>query len=44
MVGSSDFDSTWNEYQSTLTTQADIKSYEDALTKEVKRRVEKFKN
>ena len=44
MVGTSDFDSTWNEYQSTLSTQADLKVYEDALTKEVKRRVEKFKN
>ena len=44
MTGTSDFDSTWNQYQTTLTTQADIKAYEDALTKEVKRRVEKFKN
>lgn len=34
------FDSVWNEYETTLKTQADIKVYEDALTKEVKRRVE----
>ncbi|AGF58611.1 putative aldouronate transport system substrate-binding protein [Clostridium saccharoperbutylacetonicum] len=44
MSSTNDFDSTWNQYQTTLTTQADIKAYEDALTKEVKRRVEKFKN
>jgi putative aldouronate transport system substrate-binding protein len=34
------FDSTWAEYQNALTTQADIKVYEDTLTKEVKKRVE----
>ncbi|MFT8348336.1 sugar ABC transporter substrate-binding protein [Clostridium saccharoperbutylacetonicum] len=44
MSSTNDFDSTWNQYETTLTTQADVKSYEDALTKEVKRRVEKFKN
>lgn len=42
MVKPYEFDSTWNEYQKTLTTQADIKAYEDALTKEVRRRVELF--
>ncbi|WP_160692958.1 extracellular solute-binding protein [Clostridium sp. C2-6-12] len=40
----SEFDSNWKEYQTALTTQADIKAYEDALTKEVKRRVELVKN
>ncbi|NRY60474.1 sugar ABC transporter substrate-binding protein [Clostridium beijerinckii] len=42
MVKPNEFDSTWSQYQTTLTTQADVKAYEDALTKEVKRRVEKF--
>lgn len=40
MSGTSDFESTWNQYTTTLTTQADVKAYEDALTQEVKRRVE----
>jgi len=40
MSGASEFESMWNEYTTTLTTQADVKSYEDALTQEVKRRVE----
>jgi putative aldouronate transport system substrate-binding protein len=44
MVKQDQFDSTWNQYQTTLTTQADVKAYEDALTKEVRRRVEKFGN
>jgi putative aldouronate transport system substrate-binding protein len=39
----SEFDSNWNEYQTTLTTQANVKAYEDALTKEVRRRVELVK-
>ena len=42
MGKTNEFDSTWKEYQTTLTTQADVKAYEDSLTKEVKRRVEKF--
>ena len=42
MVGTDKFDSVWNEYQTTLTTKANVKAYEDALTKEVKKRVEKF--
>jgi len=42
MVKPGEFDSTWNQYQTTLTTGADIKAYEDALTKEVKKRVDKF--
>lgn len=42
MTGTSDFEKTWNEYQSTLTTQADVKAYEEALTKEAKRRAELF--
>lgn len=42
MSNTSEFDSMWNQYQTTLTTQADIKAYEDALTKEVRRRVDKF--
>lgn len=40
MSGTSNFESTWNEYTTTLTTQADVKAYEDVLTQEVKRRVE----
>ena len=42
MGKTNDFDSTWKEYTTTLTTQADVKAYEDSLTKEVRRRVEKF--
>ena len=42
MGKTNDFDSTWKEYTTTLTTQADVKAYEDSLTKEVKRRVDKF--
>ncbi|WP_207738496.1 sugar ABC transporter substrate-binding protein [Clostridium sp. D46t1_190503_E9] len=42
MSGTSDFESTWNEYQTTLTTQADVKAYEEALAKEAKRRAELF--
>ncbi len=42
MSSTSDFESTWNEYQTTLTTQADVKAYEEALTKEAKRRAELF--
>lgn len=40
MSGASNFDSIWDEYTTTLTTQADVKAYEDALTQEVQRRVE----
>jgi putative aldouronate transport system substrate-binding protein len=40
--GTGEYDSTWKEYQKTLSTQADLKAYEDELTKEVRRRVEKF--
>lgn len=43
MVDENSFDATWNEYQTTLSTGADLKAYEDALTKEVKSRVEKLK-
>lgn len=42
MTGTSDFEKTWNEYQTTLTTQADVKAYEEALLKEAKRRAELF--
>jgi putative aldouronate transport system substrate-binding protein len=42
MGKTNDFDSAWKEYTTTLTTQANVKGYEDALTKEVKRRVDKF--
>jgi len=42
MAKTSDFDSSWKEYQTTLTTKADTKAYEEALTKEVKRRTELF--
>lgn len=42
MVKSNEFDDVWNQYKTTLTTQADIKAYEDALTREVRRRVELF--
>lgn len=42
MTGTSDFEKNWNEYQTTLTTQADVKAYEEALTKEAKRRAELF--
>lgn len=40
MTSPDQFDATWNEYQTTLTSQVDIKVYEDALTKEVKKRVD----
>ena len=40
MSMTSNFESTWNEYTTTLTTQADVKAYEDVLKQEVKRRVE----
>lgn len=40
MTSPDQFDSSWNEYQTTLTSQVDIKVYEDALTKEVKKRVD----
>ncbi len=42
MVSPSEFDSSWNQYQTSLTTGADVKAYEDALTKEVRRRVKAF--
>jgi putative aldouronate transport system substrate-binding protein len=42
MVKSNEFDSTWNQYTTTLTTEADVKAYEDAITQEVKRRDAKF--
>ncbi|MBE6054400.1 MAG: extracellular solute-binding protein [Clostridium sartagoforme] len=42
MSSTSDFESTWNEYQTTLTTEADVKAYEEALTKEARRRAELF--
>jgi len=43
MTSSSDFEKVWEEYQSALKNGADIKAYEDALTKEVQRRVELWK-
>jgi len=42
MTGTSGFDAAWKEYQTTLTTGADIKAYEDALTKEAQRRDKLF--
>lgn len=39
MSETTNFNETWNDYTTTLTTQADVKSYEDTLTEEVKRRV-----
>ncbi len=42
MVSPSVFNSNWNQYQTSLTTGADVNSYEDALTKEVRRRVKAF--
>jgi len=42
MTGTDKFDSTWKEYQTTLTTQVDMKTYEDTLTKEAQRRKELF--
>lgn len=42
MVKPNEFDYVWNQYKTALTTQVDIKAYEDALTKEVRRRVELF--
>ncbi|WP_160692938.1 extracellular solute-binding protein [Clostridium sp. C2-6-12] len=44
MVKPNQFDYAWNQYKTTLTTQADIKAYEDALTEEVRRRVKLFGN
>jgi len=42
MAGAGQFDASWKEYQTTLTTGADIKAYEDALTKEARRRNDLF--
>lgn len=42
MTDTSKFESTWNEYQTKLTTEANVKAYEEALTKEAKRRAELF--
>ncbi|MBE6063774.1 MAG: sugar ABC transporter substrate-binding protein [Clostridium butyricum] len=42
MTDPSGFDSAWDEYTTTLTTQADSKAYLDALTKEVERRIKEF--
>jgi len=42
MVKPYEFDSLWSQYQTSLTTQVDMKAYEDALTREVRRRVEVF--
>lgn len=42
MTDPSNFDSTWDEYTTTLTTQADSQAYLDALTKEVERRIKEF--
>jgi putative aldouronate transport system substrate-binding protein len=42
MTGTDKFDSAWKEYQTTLTTQVDMKTYEDTLTKEAQRRKEAF--
>jgi putative aldouronate transport system substrate-binding protein len=42
MTKTNDFDSTWKEYQTTLTTQVDMKTYEDTLTKEAQRRAQVF--
>lgn len=39
MVPTSDFEDTWEEYQTLLETEVDLELYEEALTKEVKRRV-----
>jgi len=42
MTSPDKFDAAWNEYQSALTTQVNLKVYEDALTKEVKKRVDMY--
>ena len=40
MTSPAEFDKAWDEYQATLKESADIKAYEDALTEEVRRRME----
>ncbi|MET1168016.1 sugar ABC transporter substrate-binding protein, partial [Bacillus velezensis] len=40
MTSPAEFDKAWEEYQATLKESADIKAYEDALTEEVRRRME----
>lgn len=42
MTDTSKFESTWNEYQTKLTTEANVKAYEEVLTKEARRRAELF--
>ena len=42
MTDPSNFDSVWDEYTTTLTTQADTGAYLDDLTKEVERRIKEF--
>lgn len=39
MGNSSDFDKNWSEYMSAYDAKIDYKAYQEALTKEVKRRV-----
>lgn len=43
MSKSNDFEKTWNKYIDELTSNANIKAYEDTITEEVKRRVEEDK-
>lgn len=42
MTDPSNYESTWNDYTTALTTGADTKAYLDALTKEVQRRIDEF--
>ena len=42
MTEPSKFEDTWNEYQTTLIKEANVKAYEEALTQEAKRRAELF--
>lgn len=42
MASTDDFEKIWDEYQTTLKSEADLEAYEDAFTKEVRRRVELF--
>ena len=44
MAKDGEFEASWDKYMNELTTKANIKAYEKALTDEVKRRVEKFEN
>lgn len=43
MAKTSAFESTWDAYQKQIKDQKDLQTYEDSLTKEVKRRVRLFK-